>query len=123
MNITPSTACVDPHPRPVVYVVAWDQAEIVKVGYTAGTRRWKMFRRDARLIGIEAFGASSAALRREHELHADLASFCPRAFTGRTEAIPFLGGRGAGWTECFRITAFPVEMMLKYAPAPNQVTP
>lgn len=130
MNITPHTAqrntgsagSIRRRFRPTVYIVAWEHAEVVKVGYTTSPRRWRAFEaRGARVLGIEEHESGLDALGRERALQADLASFCEPAFSSRVEADPYLGGQGAGWTECYRVAAFPVEMMLKYAPSPYRL--
>lgn len=87
--------------RPATYLVSWPDDLIVKAGFTTRQRWRKFLLRGAELHdvvffdGAEAVWVESAA---ERVLHERLA----RAFEHRTEAVDHLGGRGAGWLECYR---------------------
>lgn len=87
-----------------VYAVAWPEHNLVKVGYSH-LRRWRTFTaRGGLLILNESFPTSTEAFAREASLHARIGAKAARAFNARGEAMPFLGGSGGGWLECYRMS-------------------
>lgn len=90
---------------PSVYLVGWDDALIIKPGYT-GCRRYRKFEiREATTYGV--WGGTGArpwreALLTENALGRILRAHCESAFTSAVDAIPYLGARGGGYLECYR---------------------
>lgn len=89
------------------YIVGWPIEGIVKAGYTSvGRRRYGAFlSRGADLLYLEAFPALGA-FDAEKRLGDAMGARWPSAFANKEEAAPYLGSRGAGYLECYRI---PVE--------------
>lgn len=85
---------------PCVYVVEWPDG-VMKIGYTSAGRYRDFIRRGGRLVGLAEYPDGSDALDHEDVAHAVAASIWPRAFTNRKQAIPYLGGTGGGWVECY----------------------
>ncbi len=86
---------------PSVYMVAWPDLNIVKVGYSY-VQRWKPFlARGGRLIGVEEFADAAAAFRRESDIAWLMAEISNPAFTHKAQAAVILGNRGSGWSECW----------------------
>lgn len=86
--------------EPVVYVVTWDNAEVVKIGYSA-YRRWQPFP-GMRLVLALPFRDGIDALALESEAHQIAYRSWPRAFTTAIDATPYLGRDGGGYLECYR---------------------
>lgn len=104
--------------RWLVYVVHWEAENIVKVGVTGG-RRWQRFvGRGARLVHLftPQCGVTAPSIERRMELA--VSRICKPAFGDKLSADPYLGQRGAGWTECYRVPADQVEHVL-YALLPS----
>lgn len=86
---------------PTVYVVRWDERNIVKVGFSAA-RRWRAFTsQGARIMQLIEFDHHSDAFVIEAALHERMRLIAPFAFSSRGAAQQFLGGRGDGWVECY----------------------
>lgn len=87
-----------------VYIVGWGSLGIVKVGVTdVGRNRFGPFiRRGGQLLHLEAFEGLEFSEQESRIKHA-LEKQWERAFTCKEEAEGILSGRGAGWTECFKI--------------------
>lgn len=86
---------------PSVYMVAWRDLHIVKVGYSY-VQRWKPFvARGGELIGVEEFEDATAAFRREDDLAWLMAEISKPAFTHKAQAASILGNRGSGFSECW----------------------
>lgn len=102
VKITAAAVPDKPESRNVVYVVVWDDARIVKAGYTTG-KRWRKFEgRGARLVALYDHGTDQgAAFAHEDSLHRLFRLLLSPAFYHRTQAVQTLGGTGDGWTECF----------------------
>lgn len=84
---------------PSVYVVRW--GPIWKVGFSAG-QRWRKFElRGAELLHLFAFDSQTEAFHVEEQLHRHFRRTAHPAFDNWSEAVPFLGPRGGGWSECF----------------------
>lgn len=102
----------DPQPRgrgrdkrSCIYVVTWDEANLVKVGYSSDFRR-----------RTGGYGTRGGALRAVHFFDDDIEAFdaeriairgltgsAPYAFKSAEDARPYLGGKGSGYSECFSI--------------------
>ena len=93
------------HEDRTLYVVTWEAAGIVKIGFTDHLHRRRKALAGAELILTLTFPDSLSGY--DFEIRANAAAFraWPRAFGGRTEAIPFLPPFGRGYTECYRATA------------------
>lgn len=87
--------------RPCVYIVEWPDG-LMKIGYTAKGRYRDFMRRGGRLVGLTEYPDGVTALEHEDYAHAVAKSIWPQAFTDRTQAVPYLGGTGSGWVECYR---------------------
>lgn len=86
---------------PSVYMVAWPDLNIVKVGYSY-VQRWKPFvARGGILIGVEEFEDTAGAFLREDDLAWLMAEISERAFDHKAQAAEILGNKGSGWTECW----------------------
>lgn len=87
--------------QPQRYVVGWPSG-IVKVGSTFnGRQRWGAFlSRGGELLDLASFVDDTDA---EVRLQTKLCELYPPAFTSKEQAVPFLGSRGAGYLECYRI--------------------
>jgi hypothetical protein len=94
------------------YLVGWPGIGIVKGGYTSH-RRWRDFQiRGAVVLALWIFEHHSAAFAAESIVDRCLARLGQRAFRTAVEAEPFLGHRGGGYLECYRL---PAGMMLSHA--------
>ena len=85
----------------VLYLVSWDDDGIVKVGIS-NRRRWRSFP-NARLVLALPFAGAIACYDLEAAFHHQRP--WPRAFASGAAAMPYLGGRGHGYLECYRTTA------------------
>jgi hypothetical protein len=92
------------HNDRTLYVATWEPAGIVKVGFTDHLRRRRKALAGAEVILALTFPDSITGY--DFEIQANQAAFraWPRAFTARTEAIPFLPPFGRGYLECYRTT-------------------
>lgn len=87
----------------VVYVVEWPAIGVVKVGVTEHSR-WRSWRQfGGYLLHIEPFDSVLDAYDVEGEIHRFLWSNADPGFTSAMEAAPYLGDRGGGWKECYRM--------------------
>jgi hypothetical protein len=86
------------------YVVGWPEG-IVKVGNTDhGRQRWGTFLcRGGMMLDLAKYERLVQGLEAEIWLEKQLAQRYDWAFTCKEEAEPYLGNRGGGWTECFKI--------------------
>lgn len=83
---------------PSVYVVAWPDADVWKVGYSGDPRRWLSFcGRSAVLVDLFEFHDEVDARAFESELRGAFA-IKSRPFASAIEARPYVGSLG-GWTE------------------------
>ena len=91
------------HDDRTLYVVSWDEAGIIKIGYADHlSRRLRAFP-DGRLVLALTFPTSLAAYEAEISAHRAAFTMWPRAFGSRTEALPYIVGF-AGFRECYRAT-------------------
>jgi len=87
------------------YLVAWRSDLVVKAGYSA-TRRWRKFLTlGGTLIAIHQPDDWHDAFSTEATWLYTLSRTGERAFTNRTEAVPYLGHSGSGWVECYRFAS------------------
>lgn len=85
------------------YLVAWDEMRVAKAGITEGYR-WRGFvLRGARLVALYQVRTVTEMYDLEMHLDADLDYNGVPAFSTAAEAVPFLGGRGGGYKECYRL--------------------
>jgi hypothetical protein len=87
-----------------VYVVAWDDAGIVKIGFTNDLRRRRRMFLGARLVLALTF--PTAMIAYDFESQANHAAFAawPRAFASSDEARSYISDRARGFLECYRTT-------------------
>lgn len=86
-----------------VYIVAWHEDYIIKVGYTSG-KRWSIFvNRGAELVARSTHPNARDAIYHETDLEAVLAARGEPAFRDRAESVAHVGHGGGGWTECYRV--------------------
>lgn len=93
-----------------VYVVSWDSDGIIKIGSSAA-QRWRSFViRGGRLVrlGLEG-GMRYPQWPGEMQYHAAALTFANQAFPSRLDAVPYLGGSGGGWLECYRLGGLSAE--------------
>jgi hypothetical protein len=89
--------------RNTIYVVVWPSIRVVKVGYS-GRKRWRSFQnRGAELLALKDFDDCTTAFHFEDACHMGLRATCRYAFQSASEAEPYLGNKGGGYLECFRI--------------------
>jgi hypothetical protein len=89
-----------------VYAVYWPEINVFKVGTSEShRRRWRTFiNRGAILLGLKDFkGFSFSDYDFEGVCHDVLSDVCRRGFNTSAEAVPYLGGQGGGWLECYRV--------------------
>lgn len=101
---------------PQRYVIGWPAHDIVKVGTTSsGRRRYGAFlTRGGELLDLRNYRGTEY-LDAERALQATLGTHWTLAFAHRDEAVPFLGHRGSGWLECYRIPAADWPRVIAYA--------
>lgn len=90
-------------PDGYTYLIAWGSGvdAIVKVGSTCAPRRWRGYlTHGGRVVLIIR---SSHEVQIETELDESLGKFAAPAFESKQQAEPYLGSRGAGWMECYRV--------------------
>lgn len=97
------------HKDRIVYVVAWEPAGIVKIGYTDCLRRRQRAFIGAQLILTLEFPDLFTGYDFEVETHHLAFQTWPRAFASKEEALPYIGQGGAGFLECYR--ANPAEAL------------
>jgi hypothetical protein len=96
---------------PTCYLVSWDDAQIVKAGYTCH-RRWRKFTlRGARLLGLATFPNFRDAFALETDLFDLMIQQLPHAFAGIADARPYLGNDGGGHRECFNYAAVGASLL------------
>jgi hypothetical protein len=97
------------HNDRTLYVVTWDTAGIIKIGFTDHLHRRRKAMPAARLVLALTFPDSITGY--DFEIRANRAAFntWPRAFASRTLAIPYLPLAGGGYLECYR--ASPAEAL------------
>lgn len=85
-----------------VYIVHWATPGFTKVGFCVDENRWHPYvRRGGRLLGFVNDTERHPTMV-ELDMHAILVRRrVPRAFDTKADAAPYLGHRGAGWTECY----------------------
>ena len=94
----------DNYGREIVYVVMWPSG-IAKIGYTAHGRHHEFLNRGARLVALAQASNYKDALNIEEIAHTEMSRHHKQAFTTREEARQYLGGRGAGYKECYRVSS------------------
>lgn len=92
------------HEDRTLYVAAWEQAGIVKIGFTDHLHRRRKALAGAEVILTLTFPDSLAGYDFEIAANATAFRTWPRAFASRTQAIPFLPPFGRGYTECYLAT-------------------
>ena len=99
---------------PTVYAVHWANINVFKFGYS-DCQRYRLFlNRGAELLGLFEFGTVTAGLDFETLVDESAMAICRPGFRTRDSADPYLGGRGAGYLECYRT---PADLM------PSEVIP
>lgn len=87
----------------IVYIVHWPQINVFKVG-SSDHQRWRAFAlRGAKIIKLTRFDCPSCGYKFEGACHRAIWDVCRPAFGNATEALPYLGGTGGGYRECFRL--------------------
>lgn len=91
------------HSDRILYVVSWDEAGIVKIGFADHlSRRLRSFP-GARLILALTFPTSLAGFEFEIAAHRSAWTTWPSAFGSRAEALPYIKG-AIGFRECYCAT-------------------
>jgi hypothetical protein len=91
--------------KPTVYAVHWSQINVFKIGFS-DCQRWRIFQlRGATLLGLKSFDTVSDGLDFEAVCQDVLSEVCRPVFRTNQAAEPYLGGRGGGYLECFRVPA------------------
>lgn len=90
--------------EPTVYIVHWPEIGVVKAGYSCN-QRWRAFAlRGATVVDLVPCEDSTDAFALEHVVEEALRRECrKRAFTSADDAAPYLGNRGGGWLECWKL--------------------
>jgi hypothetical protein len=86
----------------ILYLTAWDDDQIIKIG-CSDSRRWLSFP-GARLVLALPFQDSASCYGLERDLHRDASRIWDRAFDSGADARHYLGKRGSGYLECYRAT-------------------
>ena len=91
--------------RDCVYIVGWPDHALIKVGYSGDwrCRTGRYSSRGAVIYSLTFFDSPGVAFGAEGVAATVTAHAGTAAFDSRDVATPFLGGKGSGWTECFRI--------------------
>lgn len=85
------------------YLVGWPEERIVKAGVTYNKKRWRMFEcRGAFLFQLQRFRPIGST-ELEVELHDYLRTVGTEPWATKDQAEAYLGPRGGGWTECYRL--------------------
>jgi hypothetical protein len=83
-------------------MVEWPHFYFLKIGVTTRDR-WMSFKSRGGVLRFLSEPFPGAA-EEEARTHAGIRSVgWPQAFDCREAAVPFLGGNGSGWTECYRL--------------------
>lgn len=91
------------HSDRILYVVSWDEAGIIKIGFADHlSRRLRAFP-GGRLVLALTFPTSLAGYEFEIAAHRIAWTVWPKAFASRTEAAPYVNG-AVGFRECYRTT-------------------
>ena len=92
------------HNDRTLYVVTWDEAGIIKIGFTDHLRRRQKAFLGARLVLALTFPTSLIGY--DFEIAANRAAFAawPRAFAKREDAYPYIDDIAHGFLECYRAT-------------------
>lgn len=86
-----------------VYIVQWPALGVVKIGYSLH-QRWRAFLiRGAEVVDLVEVDSAADGYALETVVLGAFRQRCAPGFTTPDEADPYLGGRGAGWRECFRL--------------------
>lgn len=99
-------------PDGYTYLISWGMGgdAIVKIGSTSAPRRWRGYLTHGGRV--ELIIRSTHEVRLETEIDDALRAIAPPAFSSKQQAEPYLGSRGAGWMECYRVRP---EVALKVA--------
>lgn len=86
------------------YVIGWD-AGIVKVGTTwNGSRRWGQFlSRGGLMLDRATYDDLGQSRIAEAWLRREIGKNYASAFSDKSDAEPYLGSRGAGYLDCYRV--------------------
>lgn len=92
--------------KPTIYVVHWPEIGVVKSGFSCN-QRWRAFQlRGAIVDDLIPFDDARDAFAMESLVDRALHQFCVRRpFKSARDAEPYLGGRGGGWLECWKLPA------------------
>ena len=91
------------HSDRILYVISWDEAGIIKIGFADHlTRRLRAFPA-GRLVLALPFPTSLAGFEFEIAAHRAAFKTWPKAFASRAEADSYI--IGGGFRECYRATA------------------
>ena len=89
-----------------VYLVAWPHIGVLKAGF-AGNLRERTARyickRNGRVVRAWWFPTQGAAIFAEQRADGVLRSAWRPAFSTALDAVPYVGGRGSGWSECYKV--------------------
>jgi hypothetical protein len=86
----------------VVYLVHWPDIAVMKAGVSC-QKRWRAFvQRGAEIVDLVPCDDPADAYELESVVHAGLIG-SGLAFRSAAEAVPYLGGNGGGYRECFRV--------------------
>lgn len=90
--------------KATVYAVHWPEINVFKIGFSE-RQRWKAFvNRGANVIGLlDDFAAGTSGYDFEYACHLVSSEVCRPGFKSAEEAAPYLGGRGGGYMECYRV--------------------
>lgn len=90
--------------RDSMYVVAWADRGMVKVGFSSDWRRrtGSYATHGGAVLAVVFFNNCDDAFQAELDAKDVLSSY-QRSFQSRFESTPFLGSSGSGWTECFDV--------------------
>jgi hypothetical protein len=74
---------------------------VIKAGFSE-RQRWRAFQnRGAKLVDLVEFDTTSDALAFESVVLGMFEIYCDPAFRSASDAVGILGGRGAGYLECY----------------------
>lgn len=88
-----------------VYAVYWPEINVFKIGTSERRRsRWRGFvNRGAVVLGVVDPSPGISDYTFEDACHLAIQDCCRPAFGTAQQAVPYLGGQGGGWLECFRV--------------------
>lgn len=98
---------------PVVYLVHWPELNVMKAGIST-QKRWRAFlQRGAEVVDLVEFEDYADASAFESVVLKGISLRGQRAFGSAVEAIPYLGGNGGGYCECYLLTEglAPMELL------------